>query len=49
MVFNVTDAYQAHDDNSLKLFLSLLISLSYSSAYADLSETVYINENNESS
>ncbi|EFJ6297261.1 DUF2713 family protein, partial [Escherichia coli] len=42
------NACQEHDDNSLKLFASLLISLSYSSAYADLSETVYINENNES-
>lgn len=41
------NACQEHDDNSLKLFASLLISLSYSSAYADLSETVYINENNE--
>lgn len=42
------NACQEHDDNSLKLFASLLISLSYSSAYTDLSETVYINENNES-
>ncbi|EFF1358520.1 DUF2713 family protein [Escherichia coli] len=42
------NACQEHDDNSLKLFASLLILLSYSSAYADLSETVYINENNES-
>ena len=42
------NACQKYDDNSLKLFASLLISLSYSSAYADLSETVYINENNES-
>ena len=42
------NACQEYDDNSLKLFASLLISLSYSSAYADLSETVYINENNES-
>ena len=42
------NACQEHDDNSLKLFASLLISLSYSSAYADLSETVFINENNES-
>ena len=42
------NACQEHDDNSLKLFASLLISLSYSSVYADLSETVYINENNES-
>ncbi|ELO3286640.1 DUF2713 family protein [Escherichia coli] len=41
------NASQEHDDNSLKLFASLLISLSYSSAYADLSETVYINEYNE--
>ena len=40
------NACQKYDDNSLKLFASLLISLSYSSAYADLSETVYINENN---
>lgn len=41
------NASQEYDDNSLKLFASLLISLSYSSAYADLSETVYINEYNE--
>ncbi|HDX7782307.1 TPA: DUF2713 family protein, partial [Escherichia coli] len=30
------NACQEHDDNSLKLFASLLISLSYSSAYTDL-------------
>ena len=48
IISDVTRREREHDDNSLKLFASLLISLSYSSAYADLSETVYINENNES-
>lgn len=40
---------QEHDDNSLKLFASLLISISYSSAYTDLAgaEKVNINEYNE--
>ncbi|MGL9603001.1 DUF2713 family protein, partial [Escherichia coli] len=43
------NACQEHDDNSLKLFASLLISLSYSSAYTDLAgaEKVNINEYNE--
>lgn len=43
------NACQEHDDNSLKLFASLLISLSYSSAYVDLAgaERVKINEYNE--
>ncbi|EOM4842879.1 TPA: DUF2713 family protein [Escherichia coli] len=43
------NACQEHDDNSLKLFASLLISLSYSSAYTDLAgaEKVNINDNNE--
>ncbi|HCP6342202.1 TPA: DUF2713 family protein, partial [Escherichia coli] len=41
------NACQEYDDNSLKLFASLLISLSYSSVYSDFAEIVYINENNE--
>ncbi|XNM43506.1 DUF2713 family protein [Escherichia coli] len=43
------NACQEHDDNSLKLFASLLISISYSSAYTDLAgaEKVNINEYNE--
>ena len=43
------NACQEYDDNSLKLFASLLISLSYSSAYTDLAgaEKVNINEYNE--
>lgn len=43
------NACQEYDDNSLKLFASLLISLSYSSAYVDLAgaERVKINEYNE--
>ena len=43
------NACQEHDDNSLKLFASLLISLSYSSAYTDLAgaEKVNINDDNE--
>ena len=42
------NAYQKYDDNSLKLFASLLISLSYSSAYTDLAgaEKVNINDHN---
>lgn len=40
------NACQEYDDNSLKLFASLLISLSYSSAYADLAGRVNINEYN---
>ena len=43
------NACQEYDDNSLKLFASLLISLSYSSAYTDLAgaEKVNINDDNE--
>ncbi|HAH0769059.1 TPA: DUF2713 domain-containing protein [Escherichia coli] len=42
------NACQKYDDNSLKLFASLLISLSYSSAYTDLAgaEKVNINDHN---
>ncbi len=42
------NACQKYDDNSLKLFASLLISLSYSSAYTDLAgaEKVKINDHN---
>ena len=42
------NACQKYDDNSLKLFASLLISLSYSSAYRDLAgaEKVNINDHN---
>lgn len=40
------NACQEYDDNSLKLFASLLISRSYSSAYADLAGRVNINEYN---
>lgn len=39
---------QEYDDNSLKLFVLLLILFLYFSVYVDLLEIVYINENNES-
>ncbi|EOR3126905.1 DUF2713 family protein, partial [Escherichia coli] len=41
------NACQEHDDNSLKLFASLLISLSYSSVYSDFAGRVNINEYND--
>lgn len=41
------NACREHDDNSLKLFASLLISLSYSSVYSDFAGRVNINEYND--
>ena len=41
------NACQEHDDNSLKLFASLLISLSYSSAYTDLAGAEKVSLNSQ--